>query len=92
MSGEMRRGTRVRAGAIRFTFDGREYFGQPGDTAASALLAHGVRQFGRSVKYRRLRGVLVRGSRGAERPAHRRPAAPPSFRMSPPRSLSFGTG
>jgi len=61
MSGEMRRGSRVRAGAIRFTFDGREYVGQPGDTAASALLAQGVRQFGRSVKYRRLRGVLAAG-------------------------------
>jgi len=61
MSGEMRRGTRVRAGAIRFTYDGREYLGQPGDTAASALLAQGVRHFGRSVKYRRLRGVLAAG-------------------------------
>ncbi len=80
MSGEMRGGTRVRAGAIRFTFDGREYFGQPGDTAASALLAHGVRQFGRSVKYRRLRGVL---SAGPEEPnalltVGRRPAVIPN--------------
>ncbi len=61
MIGEMRRGTRVRAGAIRFSFDGREYLGQPGDTAASALLAQGVDHFGRSVKYRRLRGLLAAG-------------------------------
>jgi sarcosine oxidase subunit alpha len=57
----MRRGTRVSAGTIRFQFDGREYCGQPGDTAASALLANGVCHFGRSVKYRRLRGLLTAG-------------------------------
>ena len=57
----MRRGTRVEAGRVRFRFDGRVYEGQPGDTAASALLASGVRYFGRSVKYRRLRGVLADG-------------------------------
>ena len=57
----MRRGTRVKAGTVRFSYDGREYLGQPGDTAASALLAGGVRYFGRSVKYRRLRGVLAAG-------------------------------
>jgi len=61
MSGNVRRGTRVGSGSIRFSFDGREYSGQPGDTAASALLAQGVRHFGRSVKYRRLRGVLAAG-------------------------------
>jgi heterotetrameric sarcosine oxidase alpha subunit len=61
MSGNVRRGTRVGLGAIRFSYDGRDYWGQPGDTAASALLAHGVRYFGRSVKYRRLRGVLAAG-------------------------------
>jgi sarcosine oxidase subunit alpha len=61
VSSNVRRGTRVGSGAIRFIFDGREYFGQPGDTAASALLAQGVRFFGRSVKYRRLRGVLAAG-------------------------------
>jgi sarcosine oxidase subunit alpha len=57
----LRRGTRVKAGTVRFRYDGREYLGQPGDTAASALLANGVRHFGRSVKYRRLRGVLAAG-------------------------------
>ncbi|MBS0374266.1 MAG: (2Fe-2S)-binding protein [Proteobacteria bacterium] len=59
MSAPTRRGSRVREETVRFTFDGREYLGQRGDTAASALLAAGVRRFGRSVKYRRLRGVLT---------------------------------
>jgi methylglutamate dehydrogenase subunit C len=58
---EVRRGTRLKVGAIRFSYDGRVYPGQSGDTAASALLANGVRHFGRSVKYRRLRGVLAAG-------------------------------
>ena len=39
----------------------RQYAGQRGDCAASALLAHGVRLMGRSVKYRRVRGVLSAG-------------------------------
>lgn len=54
-----------RAGPIEFQFDGRRYQGLAGDTLASALLAHGVRLFGRSVKFRRPRGVL---SCGAEEP------------------------
>jgi heterotetrameric sarcosine oxidase alpha subunit len=54
-------GSRLRADAVRFSFDGREYTGQCGDTAASALLAHGVRLLGRSVKYRRPRGLLAAG-------------------------------
>ena len=57
----MRRGSRLLAGSLRFTFDGREYCGQTGDTAASALLANGVRAMGRSPKYRRLRGLLAAG-------------------------------
>jgi len=60
-----RRGTRLGAEAVRFWFDGREFRGFAGDTAASALLANGVTCFGRSLKYRRLRGVL---SAGAEEP------------------------
>ena len=56
-----RRGARLAAGQVRFSFDGREYEGRAGDTAASALLAAGVRAFGRSVKYRRLRGVIAAG-------------------------------
>jgi len=54
-------GVRLQAGPVRFSFDGREYTGQRGDTAASALLAHGVRLLGRSVKYRRPRGLLAAG-------------------------------
>jgi len=54
-------GRRLHGGSIRFSFDGREYTAQRGDTAASALLAHGVRLLGRSVKYRRPRGLLAAG-------------------------------
>ncbi len=48
--------------SLRFSFDGRAYCGQPGDTLASALLANGVRLMGRSFKYHRPRGVLAAGS------------------------------
>ena len=48
--------------SIRFRFDGREYEGYAGDTLASALMANGVRLFGRSFKYHRPRGVLSAGS------------------------------
>jgi heterotetrameric sarcosine oxidase alpha subunit len=54
-----------RAKPIRFTFDGRSYAGFQGDTLASALLANGVKLFGRSFKYHRPRGVL---SAGVEEP------------------------
>ncbi|MFT4962350.1 MAG: NADPH-dependent 2,4-dienoyl-CoA reductase/sulfur reductase-like enzyme, partial [Paracoccaceae bacterium] len=47
---------------LKFTFDGREYSGHPGDTLASALLANDVRLMGRSFKYHRPRGVLTAGS------------------------------
>ena len=56
-----RRGTRLTDQPVRFGFDGRDYHGQHGDTAASALLAAGVRAVGRSIKYRRLRGVVSAG-------------------------------
>ncbi|MDE2305485.1 MAG: (2Fe-2S)-binding protein, partial [Gammaproteobacteria bacterium] len=46
---------------LRFSFDGRTYRGHAGDTLASALLASGVRLFGRSFKYHRRRGVLSAG-------------------------------
>jgi sarcosine oxidase subunit alpha len=46
----------------RFTFDGKSYEGFKGDTLASALLANGVKLFGRSFKYHRPRGVLTAGS------------------------------
>jgi sarcosine oxidase subunit alpha len=51
-----------RAQTLSFRFDGRHYAGHPGDTLASALLANGVRLFGRSFKYHRPRGVLSAGS------------------------------
>jgi heterotetrameric sarcosine oxidase alpha subunit len=54
-----------RSRPFEFEFDGRRYRGVEGDTLASALLAQGVRLFGRSVKFRRPRGVL---SCGAEEP------------------------
>jgi sarcosine oxidase subunit alpha len=54
-------GRRLGTQRIRFRFDGRDYSGYAGDTAASALLANGVRIYGRSVKYRRPRGVLTAG-------------------------------
>ena len=60
-----RSGTRLAAGELSFTFDGRRYSARCGDTAAAALLAHGVRLMGRSVKYRRRRGVF---GAGAEEP------------------------
>lgn len=56
-----RRGTRLSPEQLGFRFDGRRYAGQSGDTAASALLAHGIRLMGRSVKYRRPRGLLAAG-------------------------------
>jgi glycine cleavage system aminomethyltransferase T/NADPH-dependent 2,4-dienoyl-CoA reductase/sulfur reductase-like enzyme len=46
---------------VRFTFDGKSYRGYAGDTLASALLADGVRLFGRSFKYHRPRGLLAAG-------------------------------
>ncbi len=51
-----------RTRALPFRFDGRDYAGFPGDTLASALLAAGVRLFGRSFKYHRPRGLLAAGA------------------------------
>ena len=50
-----------RSRTLRFGFDGRDFTGHPGDTLASALLASGVRVFGRSFKYHRTRGLLAAG-------------------------------
>jgi sarcosine oxidase subunit alpha len=50
-----------RARPLSFSFDGRAYRGYAGDTLASALLANGVRLFGRSFKYHRPRGVFSAG-------------------------------
>ncbi|MDT5336929.1 MAG: sarcosine oxidase, subunit alpha, partial [Mycobacterium sp.] len=40
-----------------FTFGGRTLTGHPGDTLASALLAHGIHHISSSVKYGRPRGI-----------------------------------
>ena len=50
-----------RARPISFTFDGVAYAGYEGDTLASALIANGVRLFGRSYKYHRPRGIVSAG-------------------------------
>ncbi|GIH92073.1 2Fe-2S iron-sulfur cluster-binding protein [Planobispora siamensis] len=50
-----------RSRVLRFTFDGRELTGHPGDTLASALLACGVRIVGRSVDLGRPRGIFTAG-------------------------------
>src|SRR6476620_8488605 len=50
-----------RGKSLRFTFDGRNYLGHPGDTLASALLANGVHLVGRSFKYHRPRGIYTAG-------------------------------
>ena len=60
-AGVWRTGTRLREEALRFRFDGREIEAQTGDSVASALLANGIRLVGRSVKYRRARGVFTAG-------------------------------
>lgn len=46
---------------VAFRWAGRDYAGFAGDTLASALLANGVRLFGRSFKYHRPRGLLAAG-------------------------------
>ncbi len=61
MSKPLRTGARITAETFEFHFDGRPYAAQRGDTAASALSAAGVRAFNRSIKYRRLRGLLACG-------------------------------
>ncbi|MFC7344429.1 FAD-dependent oxidoreductase [Saccharopolyspora griseoalba] len=44
---------------VRFTFDGTDCTGHPGDTLASALLANGRREVARSIYRDRPRGVLT---------------------------------
>ncbi|MBU6419619.1 MAG: (2Fe-2S)-binding protein, partial [Proteobacteria bacterium] len=51
-----------RTRTVNFKFDGKSYTGFTGDTLASALLASGVKLFGRSFKYHRPRGVFASGS------------------------------
>jgi len=49
------------AGLVPFTFDGRAYSGQPGDTLAAALIANGVKLVARSFKLHRPRGIMGAG-------------------------------
>jgi NADPH-dependent 2,4-dienoyl-CoA reductase/sulfur reductase-like enzyme len=51
-----------RARVLNFSFDGTGYQGFHGDTLAAALIASGVRLFGRSFKYHRARGIVTAGS------------------------------
>ena len=46
---------------LSFSFDGRTLRGLAGDTLGAALIACGVRLFGRSFKYHRPRGVVTAG-------------------------------
>lgn len=56
------RGGRVdRATVLRFTVDGRELTGHPGDTVASALLAHGLVEVAPSLYRGRPRGIVGAG-------------------------------
>ncbi|WP_112322996.1 sarcosine oxidase subunit alpha family protein [Oceanibium sediminis] len=47
---------------LKFTWNGRQMSGHPGDTLASALLANGQRLVARSFKYHRPRGIFSAGS------------------------------
>jgi sarcosine oxidase subunit alpha len=51
-----------RSRTLRFRFDGGTFTGHPGDTLASALLAHGVHLMNRSFKYHRPRGPIAAGA------------------------------
>jgi len=50
-----------RSDRVAFTFDGKQYFGHPGDSLASALVANRVSVVGRSFKYHRPRGLMAAG-------------------------------
>jgi methylglutamate dehydrogenase subunit C len=55
---------RHRAGGfamINFSFDGKVYTAQEGDTLAAALLRNGIGLVGRSFKYHRPRGIMTAG-------------------------------
>jgi heterotetrameric sarcosine oxidase alpha subunit len=51
-----------RSATFAFSFDDKVYYGHPGDTLASALLANNVRVVGRSFKYHRPRGIYTCGT------------------------------
>lgn len=46
---------------INFSFDGKTYTAQAGDTLAAALLRNGIGLVGRSFKYHRPRGIMTAG-------------------------------
>jgi sarcosine oxidase subunit alpha len=46
---------------INFSFDGKTYQAQDGDTLAAALLRNGIGLVGRSFKYHRPRGIMTAG-------------------------------
>ncbi|VAW12973.1 Sarcosine oxidase alpha subunit [hydrothermal vent metagenome] len=51
-----------RTKTLRFSFNGQQFTGHPGDTLASALLANGQTLVARSFKYHRPRGIFTAGS------------------------------
>jgi sarcosine oxidase subunit alpha len=56
------RGGRIdRDTVLRFTLDGRELTGHPGDTVASAMLANGIVQVAPSIYLGRPRGIVAAG-------------------------------
>lgn len=58
----LRRGGRIERGTVlRFTVDGRELTGHPGDTVASAMLANGVAEVAPSIYRGRPRGIVAAG-------------------------------
>ncbi|MBL1111079.1 sarcosine oxidase subunit alpha family protein [Streptomyces sp. 110] len=58
----LRQGGRIERGTVlRFTLDGRELTGHPGDTVASAMLANGVAEVGPSIYRGRPRGIVAAG-------------------------------
>jgi sarcosine oxidase subunit alpha len=61
-SGRLPAGGRIqRDRVLRFTVDGTEMTGHPGDTVASAMLANGRLQVGASIYRGRPRGVVAAG-------------------------------
>ncbi|GAA1085975.1 sarcosine oxidase subunit alpha family protein [Streptomyces javensis] len=58
----LRQGGRIeRDTVLRFTVDGRELTGHPGDTVASAMLANGVAEVAPSIYRGRPRGIVAAG-------------------------------
>ncbi|MET7703514.1 sarcosine oxidase subunit alpha family protein [Streptomyces sp. NPDC005485] len=58
----LRQGGRIdRATLLRFTVDGRELTGHPGDTVASAMLANGIVEVAPSLYRGRPRGIVAAG-------------------------------